>query len=404
VSFFKRYFNTNSLKLAIVFSAPIYLSILGDHTVIKLINSIVAIIAFYYFLNVKHSFFQSGFFIGIFWFWWIGLSFKYYGFSYLIPVIILLIGIGYGVIFWILNKVFNFLKIPKILWGVFLVFGFDFLKPFTFDWLKPDILIANSFFTPYKITFLLIILAALVFNYKKLLSLLLIISALLIPSPKIPSPPLKIDLVTTYIPQDKKWDKDFIPIEIQNNFAYINDAIKKGYDVVVLPESAFPLFLNMYPNLMQELKELSLKITIVTGALHLKDDSYYNATYVFENKKVTILDKHILVPFGEYIPFPIFQKEINELFFGGASDYKTSNHFNTFKIKNIPFINAICYEATVEDLYKLKPTYIIAMSNLAWFYPPLTGTIQKLLIKVYATRYHKKVYHSLNYYPSYVIN
>ncbi len=404
VSFFKRYFNTNSLKLAIIFSAPIYLSILGDYTFIRIINSIIAIIAFYYFLNVKHSFFQTGFFIGLFWFWWVGLSFKYYSLNYLIPVIIILMAIGYGIIFWGINKIFTFFKIPIILWGIFLVFGFDYIKPFTFDWLKPEVLIANSFFTPYKITMLLIISAVLLFRYKKIFFFILITIALLIPSPKIPSPPLKINLVTTYVPQDKKWDKNFIPIEIQNNFAYIKDAIQKGYDVVVLPESAFPLFLNTYPNLMQELKELSLKITIITGALHLKNNSYYNATYIFENKKVTILDKHILVPFGEYIPFPFFQKEINEIFFAGASDYKTSKNFNTFKIKNIPFINAICYEATVEDLYKLKPKYVIALSNLAWFYPSLTGTLQKLLIKIYATRYQKKVYHSLNYYPSYIIN
>ena len=116
-----------------------------------------------------------------------------------------------------------------------------------------------------------------------------------------------------------------------------------------------------------------------------------------------IIDKHILVPFGEYIPFPIFQKEINKIFFNGASDYKTSKTFSTFKIKNTKFINAICYEATIEKLYKLHPKYVIALSNMAWFMPSTAPVLQKLLINVYALKYKKRVYHSLNYYKSYVL-
>ena len=154
---------------------------------------------------------------------------------------------------------------------------------------------------------------------------------------------------------------------------------------------------------MKELKNLSKKITIITGALHYKDMKLYNSTYIFENGKVTIIDKHILVPFGEYIPFPIFQKEINKIFFNGASDYSTSKNFGTFKIKSYEFINAICYEATTKELYKLRPKYIIALSNMAWFMPSIAPVIQKLLIKTYATQYKKIVFHSLNGYKSYII-
>ena len=404
-SFFKRYFNTNSFITAILFSLPIYLSVFGENFAIKLIISVISIIALYYFLNVKQNFFQTGFFIGILWFWWIGLSFRYYGLSYLIPLIIIAIGLGYGLIFWILDKFFRLFKFSvfnvsfsQILWGLFLVFGFDYLKPFTFDWLKTEVLISNSFFMPFKITLFLIIFGVI---FKKFLPITIIL-ALLIPHPKIPKAPLKINLITTYIPQDKKWDVKYIPIEIKNNFEYIKNSINK-YDVVVLPESAFPIFLNKYPDLIKRLKKLSLKITIITGALHLKNNKFYNSTYIFENGKMQIIDKHILVPFGEYIPFPIFQKEINKIFFNGASDYKTSKTFSTFKIKNTEFINAICYEATIEKLYKLHPKYVIALSNMAWFMPSTAPVLQKLLINVYALKYKKRVYHSLNYYKSYVL-
>ena len=402
-SFFKRYFNTNSLITAILFALPIYISLLGDGFFIRLIISFVAISAFFAFFSLKQNFFQTGFFIGMFWFWWIGLSFRYYNLTYLVPVVIVLISLGYGFVFWILNKIFTLLKFPVILWGIFFVFGFDYLHPFTFDWLKPEVLISNSLFMPSKLTLFLLIAAALLFRYKRAGFLLLIAAAFFVPKPSMQLPPLKIKLITTHVPQDKKWQKEYIKKEIKANFKYIKNAIKEHYDVVVLPESAFPLFLNTEPDLLNTLKKLSEKITIVTGALHLKNNKFYNSTYIFENKNVKILDKHILVPFGEYIPLPFFEKEINTLFFGGASDYQTSSHFGIFTIKNIKFINAICYEATVEKLYTLKPHYIIALSNDAWFIPSIEPVLQKLLINIYALNHRKVVFHSINGYESYVI-
>ncbi|NPA11609.1 MAG: apolipoprotein N-acyltransferase [Epsilonproteobacteria bacterium] len=353
-------------------------------------------------LNTK-NFFQSGFFLGLLLFWWIGGSFKYYSLSYLIPFAALGIGLGYGILFWLIGKILKSLKklnprLPKAAWAVFLVWGFDYLKPFSFDWLKPEIILSYSIFAPTKTSLFLIVAGLYLSEYKKIF--LLIIPAALLIKPNLPNPPqLKINLVTTHIPQEKKWQKDYIPKEIAQNFKYIQDSIGK-YDVVVLPESAFPIFLNLHPKLLNKLSLLSKKITIITGALHLKNKKFYNSTYIFEDSKIKILDKHILVPFGEYIPLPFFQKEINEIFFEGASDYATSKHFNTFTIKNTKFINAICYEATVKKLYTLKPKYIIALSNLAWFHK-LAYIEQKALIKAYAYQYGKIVFHSINGYESY---
>jgi len=421
-SFFKRNFNTNLLTLSLIIafflSLPIYLYSLSENFFIQIINFIFIFLGFLLFINQKHSFFLTGFFIGIFWFWWISLSFRYYNLTWLIPFVIFLIGIGYGIIFWGLNKIFTFFKfsifnfsLSVYLWALFIIFGFDYIRPFTFDWLKPEVLLATTFLLPTKLMLFIFIFSILLINislkYKKIFRGLgffsLILGIILLQKPQIPMPNLKINLISTYIPQNKKWNKNYIPIEINNNFKYIQTSIKKHYDVVVLPESAFPLFLNLHPFLMLKLLNLSKKITIVTGALHYKNKKFYNSTYIFENGKVKILDKHVLVPFGEYIPFPFFQKEINKIFFNGASDYKTSKKFGIFKIKNYKFINAICYEATIEKLYTLKPHYIIAMSNMAWFMPSIAPIIQKLLIKVYAIKYKKIVFHSLNGYKSYII-
>jgi len=280
-------------------------------------------------------------------------------------------------------------------------YEYNFIHPFTFDWFKPEILIINTFTAPLKITFLIFMLGV-YFIDKKILAGLFLIFLSFLYHPKPPAmPKLKIHLISTYIPENKKWQINYIPTEIENNINYIKNSIGK-YNVVVLPESAFPLFLNMDYKLMKTLKKLSQKITIVTGALYYKNKYFYNSTYIFENGKVTILSKHVLVPFGEYIPIPFFKKEINKIFFGGASDYHTSKHFGIYTIKNYKFINAICYEATIEKLYTLKPKYIIAITNDAWFIPSIEPILQRLLIRIYATKYQKIVFHSINGYHSYI--
>ena len=238
----------------------------------------------------------------------------------------------------------------------------QFIKPFGFDWFRYDILLPHTYFYFEK---------------------------------PIKKPDIKIKLINTHIPQNKKWDPKFIPIEINNNFKYIQQAIKEGYDVVVLPETAFSLALNRYRDLLDYLISLSKHITIITGALSYQNNRYYNSTYLFQDGEFHIYNKHILVPFGEYIPF-CCKKTLNKIFFDGANDYIPAPNFNTYQIKGFEFINAICYEATNQKLYKLPPKYIIAISNNAWFTPSIEPTLQKLIIQYYSLKYQKLVFHSKN--------
>jgi apolipoprotein N-acyltransferase len=412
-SFFRRYFNTNSLIVATLFSLPIYLNYfllklnIEENFFTKFIFTFLLLLSLFNFFYKKHSFFQTGFFIGIFWFYWIGLSFRFYNLSFLIPFIILSIGIFYGIVFWVIKKIETFIKniyLKKIYYILIFTFLFDYISPFTFDWLKPEILFVNSFYGVDKLTLFIVFFSILFYEIeRKFLFFLLIPLFFVSKSPNFPNLNLKIYLASTDVPQNLKWKESYIPIEIENNFQIINKAIKNHYEVVVLPESAFPLFLNLNSDLMEKLKKLSQKIIIITGALHYKDKKFFNSTYIFDKGETKILDKHLLVPFGEYIPLPFLEKEINHLFFGDSSDYSTSNSFGEFSIKNYKFINAICYELTNEDLYKLKPNYVIGISNLAWFNPSIMPSLQEMLIKIYAKKYNKIVFHSINGFRSEII-
>ncbi|WP_321779026.1 nitrilase-related carbon-nitrogen hydrolase [Sulfurimonas sp.] len=160
----------------------------------------------------------------------------------------------------------------------------------------------------------------------------------------------------------------------------IQTAINEGYEVIVFPESVFPLYMNKNPKLINQLLILSKDISIVAGALYKENSKSYNVTYLFENEKYSMAKKLVLVPFGEYIPLPKFAKKIiNDTFFSGASDFVRATSPTDFKIKGVKFRNAICYEATCQEIYEGEVDFVIATSNNAWFSPSIEPTLQNFL-------------------------
>ena len=343
--------------------------------------------------------FWSGFFIGVFWFYWIALSFRYYNLSYMIPFVIILVGFVYAIIFTLISYFTN-----PFIRATFLLF-LSYLHPFHFSWLKPELIFINSYLGVEKWQFGIIVFTLSLTSYlykkdKKLLSLLsltLIIFSINLPQNKKSVEFKNVALIDQKIAQDIKWDPRYKEQIIQKDLFAIKKAIKDKKKMVILSESAFPIFLNRDEQLLSTLKKLSKKIVIVAGALRYTKNGYYNSTYYFINGKVKIADKVVLVPFGEEIPLPNFLKNlINRIFFDGAEDFKTAKHPTKIKIDGKTFTNAICYEATENIIYKNHPHYIIAISNNAWFTPSIEPTLQYLLLKYYVKIYHTTIIHSAN--------
>ena len=343
--------------------------------------------------------FWSGFFIGIFWFYWIALSFRYYDMSYLIPFIIVLVGIVYALIFTLISYTSN-----PFIRAVFLLF-LSYFHPFGFSWLKPELLFINSYIGVEKWQFAIVLfsISASLFLYKKgkryifLIPLVLILFSFDLSHKKHASLDMNISLYDQKLPQQIKWDPRYKEMIIDKNFQAIKKAIKEKKEMIILNESAFPIYLNTNKKLLDKLKQLSKHIIIITGALKYTKKGYYNSTYYFINSKVTIADKVVLVPFGEEIPLPKFLRNfINRIFFDGAEDFKTAKYPTTIKIKGKAFTNAICYEATEDIIYKNRPYFIIAISNNAWFTPSIEPTLQNLLLKYYSKIYHTTILHAAN--------
>lgn len=386
-------FTYKSILTALFFSFFIYSEYFGFR--IEFINTIFALMGILsLFLLRKNELFTVGFIISILWFWWIGYSFVYYDLKYLIPIVILLISFVYGIIFYFIGFYNN------IIYKILYIFTLSFLNPFGFNWFKIELPFIYSYFGTSKIEFFIIVLSIGLFlhyrtQYKKqsIIAFFIVLFSLyfynLFTLKTIKQPNLKIYEYQTNIAQEQKWNRKYTKELVNNNFKAIENAKKNHYELIVFPETAFPLVLNQHESIDQKLKNLSHEISIVTGALYLKDGLYYNSTYLYEKGDVQVAHKVVLVPFGEAVPMPEkIRNFINNFFYNGAKDYETAKEPTTFTIKGKKFRNAICYEATTDEIYqKLDTPYVLVTSNNAWFTPSIQPTLQNLLLEYYKRKY-----------------
>lgn len=382
------------LVIAFFFSAFIYWEHFGLTSAV--LNTISALIALYGLLHApKKTVLISGFWIGLFWCYWIGFSFQYYGLGWAVG----LVALGFGIVYSLYYGTMALSSNPFV--RAVILFGLTFFWPMDFNWMQPELIFVESYlgFAKWQFALILFALAATASfsGLNKGLPLLLLLGAVQTLPPAPPLPDVKIKLISTDISQDFKWQGERLGQTIQENFDAIDDAIAQGYDLVVLPEAAFPLYMNHYDNITEALTERSRYITILTGTLHEENGLNYNVSYLFQDGKITVAKKTILVPFGEYIPLPKFLRGwVNRAIFGGGSDFVTAENPTDFRIDGVKFRNAICYEGTRKELYTPEVRYMIAISNNGWFKPSIEPTLQKLLIRFYARQNNTVVFHAAN--------
>ncbi|RDU58104.1 apolipoprotein N-acyltransferase [Helicobacter sp. MIT 99-5507] len=388
--------------LAFIFSLPLYANFYTylNEEYFPYINAILVLISLFTYLNINKRFaFSFGFFIGLFWFYWIGLSFRYTNSAYLVYVIPIIVGIIYAILIWLAlffnNIIFRAITLSLI--GYVTIFGFD--------WFIPDAMLSFSIFKVDKISFIIIVATLSIISIKQIkllrfLAIFLLFFAIDFDIKKIRIPNEKILLTQTNIQQKEKWAGNNLDKIVQYNISLIENAINDGYSIVVLPETAFPIILNtsIYENIVDELKELSTKITIIVGAQRYDGFGVYNTTYVFNNKHYQFADKIFLAPFGEYMPIPGFIADFFSKIFNirySTFDTQDKEPINIFA-GNLIFRNAICYEATTKKAYKDNPKYMMLISNNIWFKPSNEPILQMMLIKYYSRLHKTIVFHSAN--------
>lgn len=394
-TYFTRIYLIKAFVIALSLCAFIYSDYFGYR--ILLLNSLFALVGFWLLLGEKREvWFWSGFFTGIFWFYWISFSFIYYDLVFMIPLIVVSVALFYALLFWIIGYLGKTIYIQALL-----LLGISFIEPFGFNWLKIELPLLHSYFKPTTLSLALIFIGIILLKTMpkgyKLLALPLFIFTCNVNEPKIQPPLLNVALPSMHIPQSQRWDKNYQHEAILLNFKMIEEAIEQGKELIVLPESAFPLYLNREEFLVDKLLSYSNQIAIITGSLTYENEQFFNSSYFFYDGKMEIAHKIVLVPFGEEVPFPEFLVTlINKLFFDGAKDYAKAKEPYDFKFKEVTLRSAICFEATKDKLYEDNPKHMIAISNNAWFSPSIEQTLQYLLLEFYAKKYNTVIYHSAN--------
>ena len=382
---------------ALFLSAFIYLSYFGVEY--KLLNTLLGLIGLYCLLVISRtSLFIAGFVTGIAWFYFIAISLKYYDLIYLAPILIFLIGIVYGFIFLLFGIINN--KVIRTL----LIFGFTFIAPFGFNWMKFELLFIDSYFQTSKVSFALILISVYIIaalKKGKLLAVIPLFLAINWPNGQyINNFDSSIYMANMNTKQNIKWEKS-------NQTNEIDKAIVENKQLVILPETAIPTILNKNETLLNILKLRSTKIDIIVGALLYENNATYNATYHFSQRKLAkVAKKVVLVPFGEKIPLPkVFVDFINDTFYNGAKDYEKADNPTDFIVNGQKIRNAICYEGTTnkifENLNGVK--HMVVTSNNAWFTPSIEPTLQKKLLKYYARKYDVTIYHVTNISENYIV-
>ncbi len=424
---------------ALAGSAFLYLAHWGLSN--RLLESLLALCFFALLLSGdRRRWFWSGFFLGLLWFHWIGISFLHYGHPWAIPFVDLAIALIYGLYFWITaviaewigQRIGHWTKTPSNSSSIFhlpssilkslALLSMSYVHPFGFDWFKPELPLVHSWFGVGKLSFaavlagVLLILTAFRLPRRQkssgkillpIAALVCFLAALDLRQPRILSgdPSGRIVLVTTHVPVDLKWNSEHLGPQIRTVFEKIDEAIRRKAQLVILPESVLPLFLNREPSLLQPLLQRSRKIDIVLGALYLTSDRQNrNSAYLFHDGSYRVADKAVLVPFGEANPLPDWAgRWINRIFFDGAPDYRPAAHPGTFTIEGRKYRIGVCYEGTSERLYTDWPKHLILLSNNGWFHPSVEPTLQRLLLEYYARKYGTTIWHSVNMAPSYMI-
>ncbi len=402
------------LLIALSGSAFIYLAALGIDN--YSLNTLLGLLSLTLLLGANEkAWFVSGTLFGLFWFWWIGLSFIHYHMPWAIPFVVLAIAFVYGSIFWLIAKTAYRLQtflssalcpLPSLIVKSLGLFTLSYIHPLGFDWFKPELMFVESWLGIDKWHFALI-LAVLSITLARGTALalpLLLLAWEPVSASKI-SMPEHIVLVTTHTPVEEKWNRNLYTEQFERLLQTIDRAIDTNASLVVLPETVFPVYLRRTPSLMRALKTRARHINIVAGALYWDGKTPRNSTYIFTKKgSVRIANKVVLVPFGESNPLPDFLSDwVNRVFYDNAVDYRADAAVTDYTVDGVTYRNAICFEATSEKLYVDSPKNMIVLSNNGWFVPSVEPVLQRLLLQYYSRIYGTKILHSVNMAPSYII-
>ncbi|MGH8770207.1 MAG: apolipoprotein N-acyltransferase, partial [Burkholderiales bacterium] len=181
--------------------------------------------------------------------------------------------------------------------------------------------------------------------------------------------PISVSLLQGNIAQEMKWEPEQIKASLET---YRQLALQSKSRLIVLPETALPLFYHQLPDSYTD--ELAAHAQANNGALLFGvpeyvagRDEFYNSVFTGDGKQA--YRKVHLVPFGEFIPWGF--DWVLEILHIPLSDFsRGSPEQKPLDVAGQKVAVNICYEdAFGEEIIRQLPeaTLLVNVSNVAWF-------------------------------------
>ena len=181
-----------------------------------------------------------------------------------------------------------------------------------------------------------------------------------------------IRLVQPNAPQHEKWDREKAPLFFSRQLEATR--AEGDPDLIIWPETAIPRLLNYAETELEIVSQAAGQTPVVIGMQREQSGNYYNSLIVLEGGKIgQVFDKHHLVPFGEYMPFPEFFKSlgIRALAQRAQSGYSAGQGPQVIELPGLGKAAAlICYEAVFprhSQSRQERARLILQVTNDAWF-------------------------------------
>lgn len=195
------------------------------------------------------------------------------------------------------------------------------------------------------------------------------------------APSLRIGLLQGNIEQEMKSHARHYASEIiaiyQDLFEVV---IKEGAEIVIWPESAYPRI--VHENIKSLPIDFMAQAANVIGAVaygedvNSGDDYVRNAAFILdhEGKVIKRYDKSHLVPFGEYVPWPL--SKVVAKIVPGLGAFLPGTHYDTISLplsptKTVKLGVTICYEGIFPEIsrsYSQKNAELLVnITNDAWY-------------------------------------
>ncbi len=184
-----------------------------------------------------------------------------------------------------------------------------------------------------------------------------------------------VRMVQPNAPQHEKWDPEKAVGFVRRQIDYTAAAADRQPDLYVWPETAIPYLFERAGSVLAVIADAAEGRPVLLGAQRSDEQGFYNSAAVLlpDGTPSQTYDKHHLVPFGEFMPFPGIVKRIGFRAVAERADggFVRGDGVQLMDLGPIGLaLPVICYEIIFARNVRgtsERPDFIVQLTNDAWF-------------------------------------